>query len=332
MKSIALALALLSSCVIAGSDELSDVEQYAKCADWMCGTNSPLIDSYGFHELDTKGQPNSAGIAITKFEQSGTSYTPSVTGGRLRGYHANGSTIEGVQLVNAKFHLSFRGQPAYVLRVAFVSEAPLWVDGQQTWVPTYLLHWANAGTTRWKSLCSLPDKDMGMQAYHSVLFEGDRIDSKAKTIDPVPQRSWFNIGCAGSTLAKMYLTGHTYASKAHGYDTTIGQRQTMLKMLSGDYCGGGTPYTVAGTPLDWKDDKGWMHYTHAESKLEARWNAHGAACLNTPRIEASQYAPGLAEFPDVAAKIANECSIPTCADPPASDEFVGYHLLSANPP
>jgi hypothetical protein len=54
--------------------------------------------------------------------------------------------------------------------------------------------------------------------------------------------------------------------------------------------------------------------------------------LNTPRIEASQFAPGLAVFPDVAAKIANECSIPSCPAPLGDDELMGYHLVSANPP
>ena len=79
-------------------------------------------------------------------------------------------------------------------------------------------------------------------------------------------------------------------------------------------------------PADWSEAK------RRQKDVEARWTQNGAKCLNTPRIEASQYAPGLAVFPDVVASIAAECSIPACDDPPTADELMGYHLLSANPP
>lgn len=334
MKFVPVALVLVCACVVPEPEHenVSEVEQLLGCPEWMCQSNSPVIDNYGFHELNVSGVENSAHIALHSASLSGSPVTISVSGGQLRARLTSGVVITGSQLTGLTLNLKLNGVLTYQLRVLYVSEAPLWAGGQQVWVPTYLLQWTVIGTSRWTNVCPLPDKDMGMQAYHSVVFEGDRINAKNKWISDTPDTRWFNIGCAGHTLAKMYLTGHTYASKAWGYDTKVDERRTMLKMLSGDYCGHGTPYTVAGTPLDWKDDHGWMKYIDPNSTLEARWTQYGARCLNTPRIEASQYAPGLAVFPDVVASIAAECSIPACDDPPTADEFMGYHLLSANPP
>lgn len=336
MKSLSVALLLVCSCVLpAAPEELADVEQALGCPEWMCHSNSPLVDNYGFHDLNIRGVPNSTGFSLgTAVDANGTPIRISVGGGQLRGRYANGTWIAGSALAGSKIDINQRTGGAYQLLIQFVSESPLWAQGQQQWVPTYLIKWSILGTNRWTNLCPKPDKDLGMNAYYSVLFEGDRVDAKSKTIEPAADTDWFNIGCAGSTLAKMYLTGHTYASKAHGFATTVEQRQTMLKMLSADYCGGGKPFTVAGVPLDWADENGWMRYASATSTLEARWTDRGAACLNVPRVEASQHPAGLAEFPDLARAIEAECdsrgvTLSPCDQP--DDDFLGYHLLSANP-
>ena len=334
MKLVPVVLSFLCACVISDSDESLDYSQAQQplyCSDWMCQTNSPLVDNYGFHDLHMKGQANDAGLSISRFDLYGQPMSLSVVGGRLMGRKLDGTVLQGNQLQFATIRLALNGTSKYLLRIISYSEAPMWAGGQQVWVPTYLLQWTIIGTTRWTNVCPLPDKAMGMQAYHSVLFEGDRIHADSKTIEPLADRYWFNIGCASSTLSKMFLTGHTHASARWGFTTTVDQRQTMLKMLSGDYCGKGKAYTVAGTPLEWKDDLGWMKYIDPLSKLEARWTKDGAKCLNVPRIEASQYPAGLAVFPDVSAAIEAECRIPSCDDAPPGDEFMGFHLLSANP-
>src|SRR5207302_89273 len=155
-------------------------------------------------------------------------------------------------------------------------------------------------TTGFRNVCQNPPSQtdftgapnpdlLGMDAFHAVVFEGDRIDAWQKTVATTIEASWFNIGCAGSTLAKMQLTGHTHVGLQDGLATTMDQRQTMLKMLAADYCGNGTPYTVAGQPLHWADEYNWMH-AMASDALEARWTSAGADCLNTPRIEANHTA------------------------------------------
>ncbi|MEO8553334.1 MAG: ADYC domain-containing protein, partial [Kofleriaceae bacterium] len=140
---------------------------------------------------------------------------------------------------------------------------------------------------------------------------------------------WFNLGCAQSTLAKLYLTGHVQAADVAGFATTIPQRTTMLKMLSGDYCGGGQPFTVAGQALEWGDREGTMTITQP-ARVEAYWDERGAACLNTPRVVAHQTSLGNSTFAPlgVQAMIDLACPLPSCnayRPPPTT-----FHLTSAN--
>jgi hypothetical protein len=158
-----------------------------------------------------------------------------------------------------------------------------------------------------------------------------------KKLDTAVDLSWFNLGCAGSTLAKMALTGHTEgARRARAFDTSLSERQTMLKMLSGDYCGHGNAYTVAGQPLNWRDDHGTMKLAAllAQPPLplvrEARWNDKGAACLDKPRVDAHPTPLSDTTFgPDIYDQVMSECVLPQCDD--SSFEVDGYHLLSATP-
>src|SRR5262249_25624302 len=165
-------------------------------------------------------------------------------------------------------------------------------------------------------LCPHPptskDEALGLNSYDSVIFEGDRVDAAAKTIGAKIDPRWFNIGCAGHTLAKMALTGHTESAVKLGFSTSIAQRQTMLKMLSADYCGDGTPFTVSGQPLQWADDLGWMHAA-PDAQLEARWTSTGASCLMKPRVEAHPTKASFVAFhsnAELEARIAAHCRRP----------------------
>lgn len=337
------AVALLCSCVIPSSesDEIAVTEQYLapNCDEWGCGMNSPNVDSFGFHELNKQGIANDEGFRITRFEKGGVDYALNVYKGRLSGKNATG-TIRDNALVGARIWIANGPTAAYVLRVAQVGEAPLWARNSKEWiwVQTYILQWTTVDrgvpSIRWANLCKDPIKDLGMQAYHSVLFEGDRIDENKKEIVGL-DTSWFNIGCSGSTLAKMYLTGHTHASQYYGFSTTTDERQTMLKMLSADFCGDGAAFTVGGTPLQWKDDHRWMDYT-APVKLEARWTKGGASCLMSPRITDINLLD-VGEYATVDDAIKAHCGgvkppeCPERPEMPAVDDVYGHHLNSAIP-
>jgi hypothetical protein len=170
-----------------------------------------------------------------------------------------------------------------------------------------------------------------MDAYQSVVFEGDRIDAKTKRVIGV-DTAWFNIGCTGSALAKMFLIGHTHASQVYGFSTTTLERQAALKMFTADFCGGGVPFTVVGTPLEWIDDHYWMKYTAQSPTLEARWTDAGASCLSKPRIDdINKLDVGtFASFEDA---LAYHCgpNPPTACLPTDADELDGHHIVSALP-
>jgi hypothetical protein len=174
---------------------------------------------------------------------------------------------------------------------------------------------------------------LGMTALTAVMFEGDRIDSVAKTVSPKIDTTWFNIGCAGHAIAKLALTGHTEAARFDGYATTTQERQAMLKMLTGDYCGHGEAFTAPGERLYWRDDHHWMDYLGpVHTPVEARWTPIGAACLGAPRLDVNapvMWPPGL-QMPVISANRAGCPTLMPCSDlDPAKQD--GFHLVSANP-
>ncbi|HWU87217.1 MAG TPA: ADYC domain-containing protein [Kofleriaceae bacterium] len=314
------------------------------CTEWQCGSNSPQIATYPFHELNTRGLENAQGFSVIGLRKGSLSYTLSVEGGKIIG-RGGAVTLQGLDLKDAQIwvrHLT----NTYAIRITDVQTTPMFATlaGQPKQLETYLLdvnELVNGVPTTpgWRNLChNPPSRDnpdvLGMNTYHSVVFEGERINATAKTIGTVLESSWFNIGCAGHALAKMALSGHTEAARlVQGFATTIPERQAFLKMVSGDYCGTGKPFTVAGQPLQWMDAHGYTKYMLPAGSLalEARWTPTGAACLNTPRVNANPTPLGTTVFNGaVVGAIAAECPLPpSCAGGVAS--FNGAYLLSANP-
>jgi hypothetical protein len=328
------------------AESTSVVEQAASCPIWQCGNNSPEIAGHGFHELHEAGIPNAEGFRIEAFQKliggSLATFRVDVTDGRLRGVRRQG-TLQGAALVGATLRVR-RDANMYLVRISGVYPQPFWAKASGSpQLEAYLLEWAQTtdginpvATVGWSNVCSKAGMDdtnpdlLGMWGEHSVLFEGDRIDAAAKTVYGF-DASWFNIGCAGHALAKMQLTGHTHAAKSAGFVTTPAQRQTILKMFVADYCGTGTPFTVAGVRLSWMDSNGWMAHAPFLTDVEARWSKHGAKCLNTPRVDANPTADSVAAFPDIRGAIATECRRPPpCAESDPHD-LDGMHLISANP-
>jgi hypothetical protein len=68
------------------------------------------------------------------------------------------------------------------------------------------------------------------------------------------------------------------------YDTTVKQRQTLLKMLTADYCGTGHSFTHDGVSLIYNANQSWWHDdTRTPAAQEALWDASGALCVDDPR-------------------------------------------------
>lgn len=335
----------------------ADVQQdFQLCDGWLCGTNSPQIAEFGFWELNappvlgTPGLANNVGMQVVGFVQANTWYLPRVSRGKLTAVR-DAITLSGNALVGGWFYLR-NGSRAFKIRIAEVGSVDSWAQ-PPTLLPhivleSYKLDWTELVNGNWgdfRDVCkNPPSRDSGdlltmtgANIYRTLLFEGDRIDANKK-LDTGVDNSWFNLGCAGSALAKMALTGHTQAAVNAGtFLTTLSERQTMLKMLAADYCGDGMPFTVPGQPLNWEDDHGTMKLLSqpAQLALESRWTEKGAACLDKPRVDAhptslsTQVFGGIIPVYD---QVQSHCPLqmpPPCADP--SLALGGYHLLSATP-
>ena len=363
LTSVMMAGCVVDDVVDPNEENLGEVEQALKggCPEWECGMNSPIILAHKFYEFSkNKAVTNEQGFRLVKFIKGTTEYNLSVERGKLLGYNKtypwivslSGSNLIGSQMwfKNDATNEEVAIKVTDVRMNDFMAKFPF-----DTYVPiygiyqpgpprfeSYKLDWIETkyiinGTTStaWQDLCE-DDTSDGIPGEHSVLLEGDRYDRWAKIIKEVSLTN-ITIGCNGGTVAKMMLTGHAYAAKDYGFATTVLERQAMLKMLTGTYCpvvdGVALSYTVPHMPLYWADEdkNNWLNLpSNSFYSLEARFNAYGATCLNTPRIVANPTSASIHFFGTDASVITCKSSLPTCTGN-ASYFPPGIHLNSANP-
>lgn len=132
-----------------------------------------------------------------------------------------------------------------------------------------------------------PDGVVGMQwrdaTDHALLVDGETYDETGGAAQHGEQ--WFQIGCAGSAIAKMRLLGvdpHDPRAVADAATTTT------LRMLGARY-GGDAPFTRPGTPLKWQRTDGRRYYGGPDpaavlGPVEAGWDAKGATCVSHLRL------------------------------------------------
>lgn len=314
------------------------------CDPWECGTNSPQINFNGFHELSLNGTPElESGFRFLGFKRGQTTYTLQVVHGRIIGTSAGGDQIQGQGLVGADLLVGKGTVPEFAIQIQQVGQVPYWAGSTGKQVESYLLQWAPlnppAATLRLQDLCSNePSRDspdlLNMNTRHALVFEGDRIDGHSKREFGV-DISWFNIGCAGHTLAKMYLTGHVQAAGVDGFVTTLAQRTAVIKMFSADYCGTGAAYTVAGMPLRYRNSPGWLAYrSPLPVSLEARWSATGATCVRNLRGNVTVNPPVLfkTKFPNgVQVQMDLDGCYPTICNDNNPNLLGGAYLVTGNP-
>jgi len=338
------------------------------CPPFGCNANSPVVDSFGFHDLLLGGPPgpasrtvpNSAGFSITalngvaQITKASTTYDLAVTDGRFVGTRCRGSRcarLEGQGLIGATIQLA-RGESQYRLEITSVRPIDYFV-GTAGQVEGYTLLWStpaqkpvnlcNNITLLEQQLAMLPggqdgaaasEELVGMRTFEAVVFEGDEIYSDSMKFDARVDDQRFNIACAGHTLSKLLLTHNTSHSQTPGLPQALEHRQSTLKMLVADYCGTGAGLTVAGQALVWQGDQ--MTYHAQPRELEARWGPDGAQCLTAPRMLFPSTSLGAKTFPDIWGSIKAVCAaagVPVplpCADP---DPFAydGAFRVSANP-
>ncbi len=346
----------------AAPEESTAVRAIGDCdTDWVCGSNSPVVDAYGFHELHREGEANLQKIRVAtqnglgKIVKNGQVYALKVIGSKIYGYLGGRLALYGANLVGAEIPL-LTATGSFSLRIDAARDIHYAVGSQTDVLGAYMISWYGGATPpdSKRSICAPPtilsaaakatsesersiivrpppgaDELLGMRAGETLVFEGDRFDAQAMTTAELGNDLWFNLGCAGHTLAKLHLTRNTIASGAAAYGITGKDRQATLKMMVADYCGDGTPFTVAGEPLRWRG--GLVDFYTFPSSLEARWTNEGAVCLNEPRLRhtTSTLAPQIFGA-DIDKAINDHCSIPKCSDLDVT-HMDGAMRISGNP-
>jgi len=330
----------LAACIVEPIDGVEPTFETAdesaalnSCPKWGCGANAASMGAgIVFHELDASGRlANDVDVKITSFTSAaGAPLTLKIVEDELQGVERNGVIRRGRALNGSIIRLE-HPRARFSLRIDDVSETEYWV-GIRPDVPTYLFRYREDGARdRWFPLC----EGLGLGNDHqwdgiqqiALVFRGDRYDATRKLVTATGAAvgAWFNIACAGTTPAKLHLLRHTEAGSDATHQTTVLQRQAMLKMLTADYCGRGTSFTVDGHPLKYMDATGWYTFDPRQVRsMESIWSPWGAVCLDTPRRE------GI--VPTIRTDIARECGAlpPSCGARFASWTTYG-HVLSANP-
>lgn len=324
----------------------------SQCDDWFCGQNTPVVFNRGFSDLRLDGLENAQGFAITSFkDKTGTPWNLHVEGATIFGTNADATQVMfGQNLIGSRIGVRYHDGSTYTLEITEVAGVKFWAHSAQfpyASTPSYRIKWASVDPTgvlgEYADLCANPEvgdkygQVLGMDVHRTLVFSGDRFDSVTKTVtgyDP----NYFNLGCAGSLLAKMHLTGHTTAAASWGFSTTTAEKTAMMKMLSADYCGDGSAFTVAGEPLLWADDRKTMTVGDGKGDVEARWSDKGAICLNKPRVvvnptDLSKQTFGW-DYDAFEAELIATCGGKDRVPPPCTDnELVAKpgHLVSVNP-
>lgn len=309
LVSFALVPALALAVVAARATDAS-----AACTKLECGTNSPVIDLYEFHELNEVGLTNNAGLRIRHLVANGVNYRADVIGTRLVGRDlvSNAIAVEHGALTGAFLEIVSQNGQYYKLSIDHVTlSTPFWVGAAASaGAESYELNYTGGGITQKTPVCSLPPRGTANQLYkESVLFSGERFIADTKRVKAAASddANWFNIGCYNHVLYKLFYTRNTVPSSALGYTLSRSYHQAMLKMYVGDVCGNGNAFTTQGTPLFWNNPPyNWGSAVLGQDVLEGLWGPNGALCID-------DYRKGASYWQAVVAPTCGSLLPPTCA-------------------
>lgn len=342
-------MCLVAAC---GGVEAPEPDVAYACPIAYCGSNSPTIDHYGFHELNLDGIANKEGFRILG-ASAGTDFADlAVTGGRIV-LSAPNRRVVGSALVGARIYIAHSSGTQFALEITSVQNVAE-VVSPNGMLEAYRFQWATiisgalAGPVHAGDVLPLPvfelkqdvcpeedwdepgsnewDEAAGMPDLHALVYEGDRIDPVRRTVAPTIDRRWFNIGCGHDTLVKLRLTRNTMLTANLKWRLV----QATMKMLSADYCGTGKAFTRTGEPLVWRN-RGGMELKSSATSFEARWNEYGAYCLDVPRAAYTKNPDLAAAFPDIEDAISRECKRPPpCQNATFSQYETGNLVISGN--
>jgi hypothetical protein len=278
----------------------TEAQELGGCSLWGCQSNSPLIDGLEFHELEENGLPNLEGFRLAGLYQpaSGRWYDVNVAGARIIAESRDPSvypSIAGTNLINSYMVVLAPTGVYYRIIIKNVSNVTKFWVGNQNLIETYELvytkHFTPADP---RPMCKYapgrldPEGNFWLKPLEAIVFTGDRYETSTMDVTAASYAAagdWFNIGCAGSALAKLHLNRHTTAGSDSTHQTSLNRRQAMLKMYVADVCGNGFSSTRQGTPLVWENFTHWQNLPAAVSGYEGFWGSNGMLCMEHHRLE-----------------------------------------------
>lgn len=301
------------------------------CPNTGCGLNGSWLGSgVQFRTLHvTEGTPNPQGLAIRSFVKGNETLIPMVDPSTDELYGiGGGAQVRDQALVGTVLTIAgvFKDIPhSYQLTIKGVTPIDYWAscDGcSKTTTPLYTFT-ATADDGCEVALCApgLNDDYTGSLSGNAVIFRGDVYNDANYTVaDQTGSDDTFNIVCLGTAISKLHLLRHTNASHPGTPDGQAQpQRQSMLRLLTADYCGTGHPFTIDGLPIRMKFDAAKFHLSSdagydmtGASSIDAAWDDAGAKCIDTPR---GVNIPGN-DLATLKATIRNTCpghALPDCA-------------------
>ena len=319
-------LLLLGACTAGmaieeGAGSAGEAPVYKECPTWGCGMNTFTVNNALVEEANLTGMLLGDTYQVTAILHANplivlTSLT--VENGQFKATGLLGTTYTGAALIGSKIILTnLLDESAAAIIIEDFDYIDSWTESVVS-VPAYHLLSVEVAPVTLLELSSreeacgavLPVGSSPLAQHYAVLVKGERYDGAAKTVSVsgAAAASYFNFACNGSALAKMKLLGYDPETTGSGA-TTPDHRQAAIKMITADYCGTGTSFTVAGEPLRWYNRTGTVEpddsLPEADSS-EAIWTEDGALCLDTPRRDN--------EEPGIATTIATECggALPAC--------------------
>jgi hypothetical protein len=309
------ALLPLAGCYV---DEQNDPGLHEFRTTWSCSTcggvgNSPAFNDLGIPHLHVGGDANEDGVKIKGFlSPQQKHYELHVVKDEFVAYLEGDVAVTGAELIGWWILLDSPEGELQVRITAYDDAVPsLAVDGPK--ITAYALSYTNAVGER-SSVC--PDA-LDATAPAVTLIQDETYDRDAKTVEP-HRPGWFTLACAGEAVFKMKRMNYGPAADfdGHGHPASVDQRQATLKMITADYCGAGRSFTHQGTSVLWYNAGGSVDPQPSPgAQPEALWTAHGAVCLDVPRVEDKAY-------------VELFCSLPSCAFADPSKPDVEWRTLT----
>jgi hypothetical protein len=287
--SLALRLLLLPATTVAACDTedpaLSDDDiVFRPCPG--CKWGPPLLNSHGLDGLEVSALDTTfafhdgwrlAGVFVVGDGGIGvapvTSYRALIEvhaeDGLLHGTDQWGTPVAGDEFVGSLWFVELEetGNKEVMKVIDFVADPSA---SRYTFIASSTS--ANVGTPKFYTCPK--DEDTG--EYSVVVFGDFDVDPSSGRHLHRPNTIFF--GCTAAAIGKSAVWGYS------PWATDADMHQTASRAVRADYCGDGTPYTTAGTPLQLHDRLGIIDFAYPQAETEAMWGPEGALCVKQPRF------------------------------------------------